>query len=745
MLWISTLRYNILHRNSHSAALALFLLFNLQVVKITGQVEPTSYINNLSREYQNAINDSLRIDLLSKLASFYLNYLDDKILADSISEVAIETADKSILPGLQFLAFTRYIQSNDLELYPEKALIYAMKSIELARKTHNPFNEWRSLKNMDTVYLSNREYSMAYDYGTKALTVARNLNNNSIIVESYLDVGKCLEEKTEKLEALKTYIKALDLAERMNKPELLKKCYHVLSNFYSRAKLFNKAVEFKDRESILVRNIRPVDSMALMWIQYDRLTIDISNNNNRLIEKELQYILDFAIRHGAQRLKRFEFALYRTHLLNANSIDQLYDLYNKRYPSELKQLSSNDPATFSRLKAFFTEKENKIDSATYYFNKAEQLIPPQYSSLRSQFYYRFAQFLIRHGRKMEAIDKLHTSYKLASDDLYWDNMLSASELLDSLYAQMGDFKNAYIYSLQNKKLADNIHEWSKQEQLFRTQIEHDDQQRELAAALTKEKSEKEIKQKKTERNMMAAGVGFLVILSFVIYRNYRNQKRSNKMLDAAKKQSDDLLLNILPYETAEELKLTGTAKAKRFDEVTVMFTDFIGFTQLSEKMGAEDLVKLIDFYFSEFDKIIARHNLEKIKIIGDSYMCAGGLPIINRTHAYDVVSAALEMQEFMTVQKNERSSRGEIFFELRIGINTGHIVAGIVGLKKFAYDIWGDSVNIASRMESCGETGKVNVSGFTYEVIKHQFHCTYRGKIEAKNKGMIDMYFVDMK
>lgn len=369
----------------------------------------------------------------------------------------------------------------------------------------------------------------------------------------------------------------------------------------------------------------------------------------------------------------------------------------------------------------------------------------QTSYIRSHFYYRFAQFLIRHGRKMEAINKLHQSYKLAEYAGYLDYELSASELLDSLYSQMGDYKNAYICSLQNNKLANNIYEWSKKEQLFRTQIEHDAQQHEMAVALAKEKSEKEIKLKKTERNMMAIGIGFLVILSFAIYRNYRNQKRSNKMLDAAKKQSDDLLLNILPYETAEELKLTGTAKAKRFDEVTVMFTDFKGFTQLSEKMGAEDLVKLVDFYFSEFDKIIARHNIEKIKIIGDSYMCAGGLPITNKTHAYDVVSAALEMQEFMTVQKNERCFHGEIFFELRIGINTGHVVAGIVGLKKFAYDIWGDSVNIASRMESGGETGKVNVSGFTFELIKHQFHCTHRGKIEAKNKGMIDMYFVDMK
>ena len=209
-----------------------------------------------------------------------------------------------------------------------------------------------------------------------------------------------------------------------------------------------------------------------------------------------------------------------------------------------------------------------------------------------------------------------------------------------------------------------------------------------------------------------------------------------------RKKSEELLLNILPYETAEELKRDGSAKAKRYEEVTVMFTDFKNFTQASEQMSAEDLVKIIHFYFTEFDRIISCHNIEKIKIIGDSYMCAGGLPLVNKTHAFDVVNAALELQAFMATQKQERMSRDEIYFELRIGIHTGHVVAGIVGTTKFTYDIWGDTVNTASRMENSGEPGKVNISGTTYEFIKDHFACTYRGKVTAKSKGEVDMYFV---
>ena len=213
-----------------------------------------------------------------------------------------------------------------------------------------------------------------------------------------------------------------------------------------------------------------------------------------------------------------------------------------------------------------------------------------------------------------------------------------------------------------------------------------------------------------------------------------------------------MLLNILPSETAEELKLTGHAELKQFDMVTVLFTDFKGFTQIAEKMSAKELVGELNFLFSKFDEIIAKYPIEKIKTIGDAYMCAGGLPVANTTNAIDVILAALEIQEYMKnrlrstvygLQLNDNSKQETVNWELRIGIHTGPIVAGIVGIKKFAYDIWGDTVNTASRMESSGEAGKVNISGSTYELVKDKFNCTYRGKVQAKNKGEIEMYFVE--
>jgi class 3 adenylate cyclase len=190
-----------------------------------------------------------------------------------------------------------------------------------------------------------------------------------------------------------------------------------------------------------------------------------------------------------------------------------------------------------------------------------------------------------------------------------------------------------------------------------------------------------------------------------------------------------------------ELKKLGRVRAQRFDEVTVMFTDFKGFTSHAESMDPEKLVESIDYYFSHFDTIMDKYGLEKIKTVGDAYMCASGLPYPSEDHAYRILEAALEILEFVEAAKKE-DSKEQVRFDIRIGINSGPVVAGVVGTKKFAYDIWGDTVNIASRMESASDVGKINISENTYEIVKNQFDCAYRGNIEVKNRGKLNMYFL---
>ncbi|MCE9596616.1 MAG: adenylate/guanylate cyclase domain-containing protein [Spirochaetia bacterium] len=211
---------------------------------------------------------------------------------------------------------------------------------------------------------------------------------------------------------------------------------------------------------------------------------------------------------------------------------------------------------------------------------------------------------------------------------------------------------------------------------------------------------------------------------------------------AEREKSERLLLNILPVEIADELKRNDRVQPRNYEAVSVLFTDLVGFTKIAEHLKPDELVHELDSCFTSFDSIIKKHKLEKIKTIGDSYMCAGGVPHNNRSNPVDCVLAALKMVNYMTKLKAEREAKGLPVWEIRLGIHTGHLVAGVIGQEKFAYDIWGDTVNIASRMESSGIPMQVNISRDTYELVKDFFECEYRGAVKAKNKGEIDMYLV---
>ncbi|MCR9140801.1 MAG: GAF domain-containing protein [bacterium] len=214
-------------------------------------------------------------------------------------------------------------------------------------------------------------------------------------------------------------------------------------------------------------------------------------------------------------------------------------------------------------------------------------------------------------------------------------------------------------------------------------------------------------------------------------------------VEQERKKSDRLLLNVLPEAIAEELKQTGKVNPQSYESATVLFTDFKGFTSRVERRDPRELIVELDQIFEQFDHIVEKSGLEKLKTIGDAYMCAGGLPNTNSTHAVDACLAALEVRSFMAQTREiKRQLTGEEFWELRIGINTGSVVAGVVGKNKFVYDVWGDAVNVASRMETNSEPGEINISRSTYEEIKYFFACDYRGQVPAKNRGMLDMYFL---
>jgi class 3 adenylate cyclase len=317
-------------------------------------------------------------------------------------------------------------------------------------------------------------------------------------------------------------------------------------------------------------------------------------------------------------------------------------------------------------------------------------------------------------------------------------------------------KNATITQISAaKQVADSLMRTQNQQlaNLTREQMEDLYKLSEKEKEITDQKNrvllaEKEQAESKKYQQFAELAVIFVLLLAILFYFRYRSKRRTanqlsaqNKRIEEEQKRSNNLLLNILPPAIAEELKTRNKVAARKYDQATVMFVDFKGFTNVAEKLSPEMLVEELDFCFTNFDRIISAYRIEKIKTIGDAYMCASGLSDMNASPS-DMVKAALQIQDFMLALKAERLSKGMPFFEARAGIHVGPVVAGVVGTRKFTYDIWGDTVNIAARMEETCEPGHVNVSEDAYWLSKYEFEWLYRGKVAAKNKGMMDMYYV---
>ncbi len=314
------------------------------------------------------------------------------------------------------------------------------------------------------------------------------------------------------------------------------------------------------------------------------------------------------------------------------------------------------------------------------------------------------------------------------------------------YNKQEDYPKAYKYQTLYAAIKDSLYNIDTDKKLNGLQFVFDIQKKQAQVdLLTKDKAlqELDLKRQKIAKNTLMGGLSLVFLITLILYRNYRNKIKVNKILDRQNAEIESLILNILPQEVAHELQKTGNATPRFYEKASVLFTDFKNFSKLADELSPQEVVSELSECFVAFDEIIENNNLEKIKTIGDSYMCAGGIPTPDDQHPLDMINASLQIQEFIKDRNEKRALLNLPAWDIRIGVNTGPIVAGVVGKKKYAYDIWGGTVNVASRLESNGEPGRVNISASTHELIKHKYACTYRGKILAKNVGEVEMYFVD--
>ncbi len=389
-----------------------------------------------------------------------------------------------------------------------------------------------------------------------------------------------------------------------------------------------------------------------------------------------------------------------------------------------------------------------LDSAYYFLNKAMNNArgtgdQDTYMSLLINL----ANVDMERGKYDEALMWLDSVYTLADTLKNLQYLSYAQRSRSALFEGLSDYEKAMFYLKDYVELNGELL----------------NEERVKAVAEMKEKFESEKKARKIqslELDQLDASlktarianarnrylyIGIVLLLGGIgVWTRLQYVRKSRSAIQTEKDISEALLLNILPAEVADELKLNGKSEAQHFESATILFSDFKSFTAISEHLSPAELVEELNYCFKAFDQIMMEYNLEKIKTIGDAYMAAGSLPKDNTAKAADVVMAGLEMQKVIINRKAERDAEKLPAFEMRLGINTGPVVAGIVGVKKFQYDIWGDAVNIASRMETSGEVGQVNISQATYDIIKEDIRFAFipRGKVDAKGKGEMHMYFV---
>lgn len=592
--------------------------------------------------------------------------------------------------------------------------------------------------------------AQSFSYGKQAIELAKKLNNRDAISTSYFYLGGKYAYSSNYQGALDCYFISLKYEKEKADIEGISSVLTNISSVYTSMSNYPKAMEYAFEGLRLFEKNGNKFGQANCLTNIANLYMVQSDNDNALAyyKKALPLYQETGGKNGVALVegnmgdifiqeKKYDKALeYCTRSLetykklddpegverNTGNIGAIY-LHQKKYKEALDKYNE----------ALQLAEENDLPSGKAYDQAG---IAEVYLQMTSDSSYERNAGTAGYDRKLflqKAKAYADSSIALLQEMGDLDQLAKTTGVLSKIQAMLGEFKDAYTSAVLFKELNDSVYNIENNKKLTKTAMQYEFEKKEAATKAEQEK--KDIRQRNI-RNTIAGGLAGALIFLIVVYRQ-RNR------IAKEKKRSEELLLNILPSETAEELKRTGTTKARDFEQVTVLFTDFKNFTTMSEQLTAQELVNEINYCYSNFDEIISRHGIEKIKTIGDSYMCAGGLPVANKTNAEETVSAALEIRDFIQQEKEKRQSEGKPFFEIRVGCNTGPVVAGIVGIKKFAYDIWGDTVNIASRMESSGQPGKVNISGSTYELVKDKFSCEHRGKIEAKNKGMIDMYFVE--
>lgn len=688
-----------------------FLMLPL-LLCLSGGVAAQSVVDSLTKLLEKAPADTHRVSLLYELAW--------KII-DSRTDVA------------------------------EQKLLEALKLAQRIKYRTGEANAWNGLG----VVKENQDSSArAIECYQKSLALRNASGDDKGAAKAYSNIGKVYENMGEFDQSLLFQREALQIYEQVKDSTGIARAHYGLGNLLQEMGLYPEAYEHVNlyRENVENNNDTEGKARAYTLLGHIRFELEMLGESRRWYEQALKlrevladssYLAD-ALSDLANVLDEADtihsgmaIPYYMRSLAIREALDD---------QSGMAALYNNLADAYKHLKQF--------DKGLHYLDESRRIrteLDDQPGLMET--FNTYGDLLFGQRKFKESLQYVDKYYRIADhikDEKY---IQKAYKDFAKIYAALGDYKKAYQYRVQYDELRyarldeNRARDFERKEVQFsegRRQREIERQQHQIQLR------DADLARSRAISFALVGGAILLILLAGLLLNRNRLRARVNRELAAKNEtiereraRADDLLKNILPEKTAEELKLHNTVQPVRYDSVTVLFTDFKGFTTIAELVSPEALIAELDECFRLFDAIMLKFGLEKIKTIGDSYMCAGGLPVVNDTHAVDMVNAAIEMQRGLQGMMLRKRAAGKPEFEMRIGINTGPVVAGIVGSHKFAYDIWGDTVNTAARLEQGSASHKINISEATYQLVRHQFDCTYRGKLAAKNKGEIDMYFVE--
>jgi len=692
-------------------------------------------IDSLRTALAKSGQDTNRVNALNGLSEYAGWRIEQNDTCIAYAQKALTLARKTGYKYGMARAYSNLGQGQRRKSAHEEALKSHFTALNIFKETGNIFWEGAMYSNIANDYMAMADYPNALKYSKAAIQPLTEANSRQLIVPVYQRIGNINSQQGNFNEALKSYAIALNISKKINDKNGMAWAYANIAGVYISQGKYPKSLKnyissLKIFESLEDKSGMANGYLGIGGIYYIQGNYPEGLNNFTNALKIYESIGD------KKNITTCYISIGGVHSVQGNYTEAIKNLKTALEISESmrdKYQTINCYGTIGQtyqLQGNYSEALKNFWAALKISESigSKLLIAGCYGSIGTVY------TLMNNAR--EGKIWLQKSLALSKETGAKDQISNGYSGLAQADSAMSNFKSAF----ENYKLfivyKDSIYNEDNTKKLTQTAMQYEFDKKQLADSLQNVQVKKLATEKLSkQKTYTAMGAGLAVLLlgfSGMVFRN-------NKKLAAEKQKSENLLHNILPEEVSAELKQRGATTAKEFDAVTVLFTDFVNFTTAGERMSPKELVEELHFCFKTFDQIIDQYAIEKIKTVGDAYLAVSGLPNAHPQHAQNIVKAAKEIRDFMLAR---RAALGDKTFEVRLGIHSGSVVAGIVGVKKFAYDIWGDTVNTAARMEQSGEAGKVNISETTYQLVKEDFTCTYRGEIEAKGKGMMKMFFV---